>query len=170
MNRKGFTLIELLVVIAIISILLTISVINFSSWLKRQSIDRQVKEMSVDIMSMRQRAIVTGQNYTVQFPDAATLVFKRYSSSSDIGTEVQRKSLRFPVVLSTAGAIRFTGRGMMLDDTTLSPVEKVVCVFTDANPSTDALVITPTRVSKGTIINQGSKNAAACTKANIEIK
>ncbi len=169
MSRNGFSLIELIVVIALISILLTIATLNFNSWVTRQNIAKQVKETSADIMSMRQRAIVTGQNYDVEFPDATTLVFKRYSSVAETrgteGTEVERKSLRYPVVLSSADPIEFSGRGMMVD-----PIDKIICVFTDANPSLDALVITQSRVSMGRIISQGSKNAAACTKDNIEIK
>jgi prepilin-type N-terminal cleavage/methylation domain-containing protein len=169
MTRNGFTLIELVVVIAIISILLAIATINFSNWVTRQNIDREVKEMYADIMSLRQRAIVTGQNCDVEFPNAATLVLKRYSSEAETrvteGTVVQRKNFRYPVVLSSAKPIEFNERGMMID-----PDDKIICVFTDANPSVDALVITQSRVSMGKISNQGSKDAAACTKSNIEIK
>ena len=116
MNRNGFSLVELMLVISIIGILLAISTLNFNNWMTRQNIDREVKEMHADIMSMRQRAIATGQNYDVAFPTAGTLVFRRYSSEAeDRGSEgivVQRKSLRYPVTLSSAGPIEFNERGM----------------------------------------------------------
>lgn len=166
MNRNGFSLIELMVVIAIIGILLAVATLNFNSWVTRQNIDREVKEMHAEIMAAKQRALVTGQDYAVQLPNPATLVFRRFSSSADAaGTVVQTKNLRYPVTLSSTDPIKFNDRCMMENAT-----DKILCVFTDANPAVDALVITQSRVSVGRIISQGSKDAAACTKANIEIK
>jgi type IV fimbrial biogenesis protein FimT len=175
MRQKGFSLIELVVAIGIISILLTVATLNFNQWTKRQNIEKQVKQMYADMMSMRQQAMVTGMTHDVQFPNTKTIVFRRYSSEQDLadwksgsGIPVIRSNLPYQVLaknVSDTNPIQFNRRGLMID-----PFEKIICVFSDADPSVDSLVITQSRISMGKIINQGSKDAAACKKTNIEFQ
>jgi type IV fimbrial biogenesis protein FimT len=164
MNRRGFSLIELMVVIGIISILLALATISFSRWTARQSVDRQVKEMYADLMSIRQQAMVTGKNHDAVFTTSKNMAFHRYSSEGDIlGTLVMRKGVSNAVVVSSTDPVLFNHRGVTVGDT-------MMCIFTDVSPSLDALVITSSKVNMGRIINQGSKDVSACTKNNIELQ
>lgn len=166
MLQKGFSLIELIVTIGIISILLSLATLNFNRWTQKQNIEKEVKQMYADMMSMRQQALVTGMNHDVQFPNSKSISFRRYSSEGDVtGLQVNHASLPYPVIISNTNPIEFNHRGLMID-----PLDKVVCVFSDADPSVDSIVITQSRISMGKIKNQGSKDAGACKKSNIEFK
>ncbi len=166
MNRRGITLIELLAVIAVMSILLAMATINFRNWSARQRVERQVREMYADIMSIRQQAMVTGNNHDFRFTGGLNMAFRRYTSDESRGggtPALFQKNLQFPVVASPANPVEFNHRGLTVGST-------LICVFTNENPSRDALVITPARISMGKIRVQGSQDATACTKNNIDLK
>jgi prepilin-type N-terminal cleavage/methylation domain-containing protein len=167
MNRRGFSLIELIVAIGIISILLAVGTISFSHWVRRQSIDRQVKEMYADIMYIRQQAMVTGRSYDAVVTTSKNMAFHWYSSEGESrtsgGTLVMRRGMSNAVIVSSTNPVEFNHRGVTVGDT-------IMCVFSDANPATDALVVTPSKVNSGRIKNQGSKDVSACTKNNIDLQ
>lgn len=166
MSRKGFSLVELIVTIGIISILLGLATMSFNQWTQKQNIEKEVKQMYADIMYVRQQAMVTGMTHDVQFPNSRNVTFRRYSSEGDItGIQLRHTGLPYPVLVSNTNPIVFSQRGLMVD-----PLDKILCVFSNADPSIDSLVITQSRISMGKIINQGSKDAAACKKSNIDFK
>jgi prepilin-type N-terminal cleavage/methylation domain-containing protein len=166
MLQKGFSLIELVVALGIISVLITFATLSFNQWTHKQNIEKEVKQMYADMMTMRQQAMVTGMTHDVQFPNTKNISFRRYSSEGDVlGLQVGKAALPYPVLVSNTNPIEFNQRGLMAD-----PIDKVICVFSDVEPSVDSLVITQSRISMGKIKNQGSKDAAACKKSNIEFK
>lgn len=166
MCRKGFSLVELIVTVGIISILLGLATMSFNHWTQKHNIEKEVKQMYADIMFMRQQAMVTGMTHDIRFLNSKNISFRRYSSEADIvGIQVSHAGLPYPVLVSNTNPIEFNQRGLMVD-----PFDKIVCVFSDADPSIDSLVITQSRISMGKIINQGSKDAAACKKSNIDFK
>lgn len=164
MNRRGFSLIELVVVIGIAAILMSIATISFNSWVRRQSIAGQAQEMYTDLMRIRQQAMVTGRNHAALFTTSMNMAFRQYSSEGDVlGTLVSRKGLSNAVVVSSSTPVVFNHRGVTAGET-------MMCIFSDVNPSADALVITPSKVNVGRIKNQGSKDVSACTKSNIDLQ
>jgi prepilin-type N-terminal cleavage/methylation domain-containing protein len=56
-NNKGFTLVELVVVLAILSIIMAISIPNFSAWLPRNRIKTSVRHIYNDMNLARSRAV-----------------------------------------------------------------------------------------------------------------
>ncbi|MFZ4703010.1 MAG: pilus assembly FimT family protein [Candidatus Methylumidiphilus sp.] len=179
MKKNGYSLIELVVVVGIIGILLSIGSLNFNKWLVKNNIERQANEMYMEIAEARQLALNTRQARSVRF-SANSLVFRRYSSDADLesgeGVEVKTKTLQFPIVHSswadpsdnpniTSADILFTTRGIMDQVTPNS-----ICIFSDVDPSADAIVIVYSRVGLGKIKTQGLKGVANCGTANIDIK
>ncbi|WP_022670307.1 prepilin-type N-terminal cleavage/methylation domain-containing protein [Hippea alviniae] len=65
MNNKGFSLIELIVVIVIISILLSIAVPMYSSWVKRQGIAKDTKKIFSELNYLRLKAFTTKDEYSL---------------------------------------------------------------------------------------------------------
>ena len=56
-NNKGFTIVELVVVLAILSIIMAISIPNFSAWLPRNRIKTSVRHIYNDMNLARSRAV-----------------------------------------------------------------------------------------------------------------
>jgi hypothetical protein len=122
-------------------------------------------------MFIRQQALVTGMTHRIQFASDTSIVFRRYSSEADVstgtGTQVMRKNLTYAINKSnwsapSATEIEFNSRGIMVD-----PTPKSICVYSDAGPAIDSLVITQSRINMGKIIDQGNKT---CGRSNISIK
>ena len=168
MNRRGFTIVELVLVIAIIAILLSLGTIYFSKWQRKASIEREVKEFYSDLMYTRQQAMVTGMRHRIQFVSAKSITLLRYSSEGDAtGKQIKQKNLPYSMSRSnwadpSNDVIDFNSRGMMTD-----PVQKAICVYSDAGPVPDSIVILQSRISLGRIIDQGVTN---CVISNITLQ
>ena len=65
MNNRGITLIELIVVISIIGILAVALGFTFQGWMGGYRIESQTKEMYVDLMNARARAMQRNRSHFV---------------------------------------------------------------------------------------------------------
>jgi prepilin-type N-terminal cleavage/methylation domain-containing protein len=70
MKDEGITLVELLVVIAIIGVLVTAFGFSFEGWFERYKAESQIKEMYVDLMNARARAMQRSRVHFVSLPAA----------------------------------------------------------------------------------------------------
>jgi len=164
MKQDGFSLIELLVVCAIIATLLTISSLEFHSWLVRYNIEKLVEELYGQIVTTRFQAMARNKTYFV------TLAANQYTVVDDIDgsgapsggdtTISTSQVLKYP--LSWSGAtpyLQFNQRGT-------ADVWSTICVSSQVQPAFDCIVVSSSRVAKGKIINQGG----ACASTNCSIK
>jgi len=158
-DSKGVTLIELIIVITIIGILVVALGFSFQGWIGGYRIERQTKEMYVDLMNARSRAmernrdhfvVVTANNYQI-FEDT------NENGAYDAGTDTaivgfaNPKALTYPLdPLSFAGTVTMDVRGIV------SPNNTILFNIGTNNPDYDCIVLFSTR------INMGQWNGANC--------
>jgi prepilin-type N-terminal cleavage/methylation domain-containing protein len=105
---KGFTLIEVVIVITIIGILLAIGTLNFNAWVKKYTIEAQVREMASDLSDARLMAIKMKQRHLVTL-NTSGYTFRSYSSEGDAaGIEVFNKRLKYEIKKSDGTSIAGT--------------------------------------------------------------
>lgn len=71
MNNRGITLIELIVVVTIIGILVVALGFEFQGWMGRYRVESQIKNIYMDMMNTRTRAMQRNRAHFVTLPSAA---------------------------------------------------------------------------------------------------
>lgn len=84
-QRKGFTLIEVLLVMIIIAILLGIAGLYAKPWMDKYRVESQTRELYVDLMNARVRAMERNRMHFVAFSPAIASV-TRYTVYEDTNT------------------------------------------------------------------------------------
>src|SRR5690349_14899987 len=87
-SELGFSLTELIVVIAIISILLSVTTLNFHDWQVKNNVEAQVRQMVTDFSDLRVRAFTMKQKHSITLY-STYYVFKSYSSDDESKTAGQ---------------------------------------------------------------------------------
>ena len=170
MNNKGITLIELVIVVTIIGILATSLSFSFQGWISGYNVERQIKEMHIDLMNAR---ALTARNNRMQFVDLTTTQYTLYDDTDTPpdgngvpdtanDTQVFQKNLdiRYPITWSNAAdtTIEFNTKG-------ISSADKYICSNTTADTDYNCIIITATRINMGQLATKIT-DGGACDAAN----
>jgi prepilin-type N-terminal cleavage/methylation domain-containing protein len=173
-QNDGVTLIELIVVTSIIAILVVALGFSFQGWRGKYKVESEMKEMYVDLMNARARAL---QRNRVHFVSLATTSYAIYEDTTpapdgngtlETATDAQVVTKNFdpthPITWSDVSdvQINFSQRGLSSDN-------KTICSNTDFDADYDCIIISTSRINLGkltTAITAGG----ACDSANCVVR
>jgi len=189
-RNKGITLIELIIVISVIGILVLALGFSFQGWIGGYNVERGIKEMYIDLMNARARAMqknrvhfvtLTVTQYTIYEDTNPALDGNGYlETASDFKVLQKKLDSQYPITWSDIADLQidFTKKGLSNDT-------KTICVFTDFvnnttllpppdgisdyNPDYDCIVISATRINLGKLTKQNTAGGA-CLSANCVAK
>ncbi len=168
---NGFTIVELVIVIAIMGVLLLIASYQFSRWIRRYNIEKDIRQMQIDLLYAKKMAM--NKNIT-QFFRVDTSDKRTYEVIEDRNRNEQldstdcsanndciilRYTAKYNLSWSSSDDISFDNRG-------ISNENKTFCIFSNVSPAVDCIVISNTQINIGKIIDQGG----GCNASNCEQK
>ncbi len=187
-NTRGMTLIQLTVVVAVVGVLAIALGFQFTGWLGNYRVESQLKELHLDLMNARVRAMKRNRVHFVNFPGIAICppgavdCYTTYEDDSDGATKVadgdgvfqpgagnaaDTELPSFPKIVDynvnlvgTASTITFDRRGFIWDDNIPSTIGPInnVIIRITSNVTPDYDCL----VLSPTRINLGQWNGANC--------
>ena len=156
---------EILIVICVAAILMTIAGIQYSRWITRYSVEREIKEMYADLMSARSMAMSRNRIHFVNLTATGYTVYDDTNTAPDgngiletaTGKDTPRtvKSLTYPITWpggwTPANPLEFDPRGIM----TTVPTG-VIRITGSYGADYDCIMVEQTRLTLG------SWNGANC--------
>ena len=177
LKDHGITLIELIIVISIIGILAVALGFEFVGWMGGYRVESQMKELYVNLMNARARAMernrehfvtVTATQYTIQedinpWPDGDNNLTAgdsvRPAGYNDPIPLLQRNlDPQYPIAWSGGAQIAFTTRG-------LSTGNRTICSNTTAGADYNCIEVSASRINLGRLTTM-IPDGGSCDSAN----
>jgi prepilin-type N-terminal cleavage/methylation domain-containing protein len=180
MNNKGITLIELIIVATIIGILVVALGFNFQGWVSGYKVESQTKEMYIDLINTRARAM---QRNRMHFIDLAVDQYNIYedtdpapngngiaNTAADAQVSQRILETRYPIIWSTPGdtSVEFNTNGLSSENKSIcsnAPLEVILGVPTANNADYNCITISTTRINMGKL-TQSIADGGVCDAAN----
>jgi len=177
-NEQGITLVELIITVSVAAILVAALAFSFKGWMGAYSAENQIKNMYVDLMNTRARAM---QRNRVHFVSLTTTQYTIYEdtydatvtanpdgdgvlqTASDFGFPPKTLDKRYPITWSNFGdaqpQIQFSRKG-------IANAQRVICSNTTADTDYNCIEIAETTISTGKLTTKipdgGACNATNC--------
>jgi prepilin-type N-terminal cleavage/methylation domain-containing protein len=161
-NNRGVTLIELLIVISVIVILIVALGMSFQGWIGKYRVESQVKEMYIDFMNARARAMERNRVHFVTGTSTTYSVYEDTSPGPDGNAALETgsdallrtfpKTVQYPIVWTEVGTeIDFNRNGMidLADPETEGATSGSIFLTTTNDADSDCLNISPTKIYMG---------------------
>lgn len=185
MKEKGITLIELIIVISIIGILAVALGFSFQGWMGSYKVESQIKEMYVDLMNARARAMQRNRAHFVSLNNSTS--YSIYEDDSDgtnkvpdgdgtlqtgTGSGADTQLPGFPKTVEYANdwanSAITTPRNLTFNTKGLATTLGTISIFVDRDgngkkdfePDYDCIVISTTRINTGKLNDKGTTSRA----------
>jgi prepilin-type N-terminal cleavage/methylation domain-containing protein len=178
-KNSGITLIELIVAISVVGILAAAFAFEFKGWMGSYKVESQIKEMYVDLMNARTRAMQKNRMHFV------SLTTTQYTINEDISTwpdgdenltsadDVRPSGYTDPIPLlqknlNPTHPITWNGGAQIdFDKRGLSNVNKTICSNTDIDADYNCIEISASRINLGKLTKKiPSPFNGACDATN----
>lgn len=166
MNNRGITLIELIVVVTIVSILVVALGFEFQGWMGRYRVESQIKNLYMDMMNTRTRAMQRNRTHFVTIPSTTSYsIFEDNNPAPDGDGSVANEITPLPTYPKTVEyAMNWNGGGttITLDRGGLVSPSGTLYLTTTVDSDYDCIVVSPTR------INMGKCSGANCASCDVK--